>query len=120
MHEGEIADRELLVARGDAARLLEPPHAPLDALAPPVVRAVEADRSELARFGVLVSEDCGGSGSENHIFVPAKVVGAYAAAMAAQAAGQPAPTLSCADIPGTQDYVRRTRTSARWMCSSPT
>jgi hypothetical protein len=65
----------------------------------------DANRSELARFGILVSEDCGGSGSENHIFVPAKVVGAYAAAMAAQAAGQPAPTLSCVDIPGTQDYV---------------
>jgi len=66
---------------------------------------LDANRSELARFGILVSEDCGGSASENHIFVPAKVVGAYAAAMAAQAAGQPAPTLSCADIPGTQDYV---------------
>ena len=66
---------------------------------------LDANRSELARFGILVSENCGGSGSENHIFVPAKVVGAYAAAMAAQAAGQAAPTLSCADIPFTQDYV---------------
>ena len=69
---------------------------------------LDANRSELARFGILVSEDCGGSGSENHIYVPAKVVGAYAAAMAAQAAGQPAPTLSCADMPGTQDYVLTT------------
>ena len=60
-----------------------------------------ANRSELARFGILVSEDCGGSASENHIYVPAKVVGAYAAAQA----GQPGATLTCADIPGTQDYV---------------
>jgi hypothetical protein len=67
-----------------------------------------ADRSELAQFGIPVSEDCGASGSENYIYVPAKVVGAYAAARAAQAAGQPAPTLSCADIPGTQDYVLTT------------
>ena len=67
-----------------------------------------ANRSELARFGILLSEDCGGSASENHVYVPAKVVGAYAAAMAAQAAGQPVPTLSCADIPGTQDYVLTT------------
>src|SRR5687767_244778 len=59
---------------------------------------LDANRSELARFGILVSEDCGGIGSENHIYVPAKVVGAYAAAIAAQTAGQPGATLSCADI----------------------
>ena len=62
---------------------------------------LHANRSELAGFGIHVSEDCGGSGSENLIYVPAKVVGAYAAAVA----GQPAVTLHCADIPGTQDYV---------------
>ena len=62
---------------------------------------LHANRSELAGFGIQVSEECGGSGSENLIYVPAKVVGAYAAAVA----GQPAVTLSCADIPGTQDYV---------------
>ena len=66
---------------------------------------LDADRAELAAFGILVSENCGGSGSENYVYVPAKVVGTYAAAMAARAAGQPAPVLSCADIPGTQDYV---------------
>ena len=66
---------------------------------------LDANRSELASFGILVSDDCGGSGSENLIYVPAKVVGAYAAARAAQAGGPlPAP-VSCADIPGTQDYV---------------
>jgi lysophospholipase L1-like esterase len=59
----------------------------------------------LARFGILVSADCGASESQNLIFVPAKVVGAYAAAVAAQAAGQPAAPLSCADVPGTQDFV---------------
>ena len=62
---------------------------------------LDANRSELATFGILVSDDCGGSGSENLNYVPAKVVGAYAAARA----GQPGATLSCADIPGTQDYV---------------
>jgi lysophospholipase L1-like esterase len=66
---------------------------------------LDANRSEFAGFGILVSDDCGGSGSENLIFVPAKVVGAYAASIAARAAGQPAVTLSCANIPGTQDFV---------------
>jgi lysophospholipase L1-like esterase len=66
---------------------------------------LDANRSELAQFGIVVSDDCGGTGSENLIFVPAKVVGAYAAAMAARAAGQPVTPLSCADVPGTQDYV---------------
>lgn len=64
-----------------------------------------AAREELTGFGIPVSDDCGGSGSENYIYVPAKVVGAYAAAKAAQAAGQQAATLSCADVPGTQDFV---------------
>jgi hypothetical protein len=62
---------------------------------------IDANRSELAQFGILVSADCGGSGSENLIYVPAKVVGAYAAV----AAGQSSVARSCADIPGTQDYV---------------
>jgi hypothetical protein len=69
---------------------------------------LDANRTELARFGILVSDDCGGAGSENLIFVPSKVVGAYAAAIAAQAAGQPTVALSCADIPGTQDFVLTT------------
>jgi hypothetical protein len=56
---------------------------------------LDANRSELAQFGILVSDDCGGSASGHFIYVPAKVVGAYAAA---QAAGQPGATLSCADI----------------------
>ena len=62
---------------------------------------LDANRAELAQFDIFVSADCAGSGSENLIYVPAKVVGAYAAAIA----GQPAVTLSCADVPGTQDYV---------------
>jgi len=65
---------------------------------------LDANRSELARFGILVSEDCGGSASENYIYVPSKVVGAHAAAIA----GQTTVTLSCADIPGTQDFVLTT------------
>lgn len=64
-----------------------------------------ANRSELAAFGIHLSDDCGGSARENQIYVPSKVVGAYAAAVAARAAGQPAPVLSCADVPGTQDFV---------------
>jgi lysophospholipase L1-like esterase len=62
---------------------------------------LDANRAELAQFDIFVSADCAGSGSENLIYVPAKVVGAYAAAIA----GQPAVTLTCADVPGTQDYV---------------
>jgi hypothetical protein len=64
-----------------------------------------ADREELAGFGVVLSDDCGGSASDNNLYVPAKVVGAYAAALAARAAGAPAPVMSCADVPGTVDYV---------------
>lgn len=64
-----------------------------------------ADRAELAGFGISVSEDCGGTAGENLIYVPGKVVGAYAAGIAARAAGQATPVLSCADVPGTQDYV---------------
>ena len=66
---------------------------------------LEANRDELAGFGIVLSADCGGAASANQIYVPAKVVGAYAAALAARAAGQPVPTLSCADVPGTEDYV---------------
>jgi lysophospholipase L1-like esterase len=66
---------------------------------------LDGDRAELAEFGVLVSEDCGGTASGNFIYVPGKVVGAYAAGIAARAAGQPTPVLSCGDVPGTQDYV---------------
>jgi lysophospholipase L1-like esterase len=62
---------------------------------------LDANRSELATFGILVNDDCGGSGSENLIYVPGKVVGAYAAAIA----GQTTVALSCADVPGTQDFV---------------
>lgn len=66
---------------------------------------LDANRAELAGFGIVVGADCGTTASDNHIFVPAKVIGTYAAAKAAQAAGRPAPILGCADVPGTQDYV---------------
>ena len=66
---------------------------------------LEANRDELSALGIPLSADCGGGASENYVFVPAKVVGAYASAKAARAAGLPAPALSCADIPGTQDFV---------------
>jgi lysophospholipase L1-like esterase len=66
---------------------------------------LDADREELAGFGITVGADCGADASVNHVYVPAKVVGAYAAGLAARAAGRPAPVLSCADVPGTQDYV---------------
>ena len=64
-----------------------------------------ANRSELAEFGVRVSEDCGNSSSQNYIYISAKVVGAYAVAQAARANGTTAPEMSCADVPGAQDFV---------------
>ena len=64
-----------------------------------------ANREELGQFGIAVSEECGASASGNYINVAAKVVGAYAAARAAAAAGTTAPPLGCADVPGTVDYV---------------
>ena len=66
---------------------------------------LDANRDELAAFGIVVSADCGGVARDNQLYVPAKVVGAYARARAAQAAGLQAPPLSCADVPGTEDYV---------------
>lgn len=66
---------------------------------------LDAEREALAGFGVRLAEDCGTTASANHVYVPAKVIGAYAAARAAQAGGVPAPVLSCADVPGTQDWV---------------
>ena len=64
-----------------------------------------ANRSEFVEFGILVSDDCGGAASQNYVYVGAKVIGAYALAQAAQATGTTAPQMSCADVPGTQDYV---------------
>jgi lysophospholipase L1-like esterase len=64
-----------------------------------------ANRAGLAQFGIVVADDCDHGAQDNFIYVPAKVVGTYAASLAARAAGQIAPTLSCTDIPGTQDYV---------------
>lgn len=64
-----------------------------------------ANRSELAEFGIRLSEDCGSSASQNYIYVSGKVVGAYAVAQAAKAGGTTAPEMSCADVPGTVDYV---------------
>ena len=66
---------------------------------------LHANRSELAEFGIRVSENCGGAASDNYVYVSAKVVGAYAIARAAQAAGTIAPEMSCADVPGATDYV---------------
>ena len=57
-----------------------------------------ANRTELSSYGVTVSDDCGDAAAENYIYVHAKVVVAYAA-------GAAGPPLSCADVPGTQDFV---------------
>lgn len=59
---------------------------------------VYADRAQLSNYAITVSEDCAGSGAGNYVYVPAKVIAAYAAG----ASGAP---LSCGDIPGTQDFV---------------
>ena len=64
-----------------------------------------ANRSELAEFGIQVSEDCGASASRNYIYVAGKVIGAYAMSQAATAAGTVAPEMSCADVPGSPDHV---------------
>ena len=66
---------------------------------------INDDREELSSFGIAVAENCGADARDNYVYVPAKVVGAYAAVQAARAAGVAAPPLSCADVPGTQDYV---------------
>jgi len=66
---------------------------------------IHAERAALAGFGITVAADCGGDAAGNFIYVPAKVVGAYAAGLAARAAGRPLPVLGCADVPGTQDFV---------------
>ena len=60
-------------------------------------------RQEFAQFYVRVSEDC--AGSENLLLVPVKVPTAVGQGAAAARAGQPMPVLSCADAPGTVDYV---------------
>jgi len=58
-----------------------------------------ADRANFQNYGVIIAPDC--QGSPNVIFVPVKVLNAVGAA---QATGR-AQTLSCADQPGTQDYI---------------
>jgi lysophospholipase L1-like esterase len=57
-----------------------------------------ANRAELSSFGIGVDQECGGAAAENYIYVPAKVMAAYASAGEGTA-------LSCADVPGTQDFV---------------
>ncbi len=58
-----------------------------------------ADRIAFQSFGVIISPDC--SGSTNLIFVPSKVGTAVATVRATGAAF----TLSCTNVPGTQDNV---------------
>ena len=60
-------------------------------------------RGEFARFYVSVSPNC--EGSNNLLLVPVVVPTAVGRGAAAAAAGQPMPELSCADQPGTVDYV---------------
>ena len=60
-------------------------------------------RNEFAHFYVRVSEDC--QGSENLLLTPVKVPTVVGQAAAAAAAGKPMPVLTCADVPGTVDYV---------------
>src|SRR5512146_133706 len=50
MHEGEVAHSEFLIARGDAARLFEAAHAPLDSFAPAIVLTVEVRGAMAAAF----------------------------------------------------------------------
>jgi lysophospholipase L1-like esterase len=66
---------------------------------------LDAERATFTELGIALADDCGGSARDNQVNVAGKVVVAYATALAARAAGQPAPVLSCADVPGTQDFV---------------
>lgn len=61
--------------------------------------AIWQDRAELQTFGVVVKADC--NGSANLLYVLSKIGAAVATARATGSAY----FLSCADVPGTQDYV---------------
>ena len=52
MHKGEVAHSEFLIARGDAPRLFEAAHAPLDSFALPIVLAVEVRGAMAAAFAL--------------------------------------------------------------------
>jgi len=64
---------------------------------------VASQRAAFATMNVTVSADC--DASTNFIFVRGKVMTAVATGAAYAAAGAGPFTLSCADVPGTADYV---------------
>lgn len=64
---------------------------------------IAAQRTVLAAFHVSVNTDC--DASPNLVFVRGKVPTAIATGAALRDAGQPPYNLSCADAPGTQDFI---------------
>ncbi|MDQ6887819.1 MAG: hypothetical protein M3068_11050 [Gemmatimonadota bacterium] len=56
-------------------------------------------------FYVNVSSDCAGASAQNLLFLPYKLPPVLGAAQIAAATGKPRPVLSCADSPGTVDFV---------------
>jgi lysophospholipase L1-like esterase len=62
-----------------------------------------ANRDEFAALRVAVSNDC--ENNQNYINVSLKSLNMAFAGAAAAAANAPAPTFSCADVPGTIDFV---------------
>ena len=64
-----------------------------------------SEREAFAARYITVSAACGAAEAQNLVYLPRKVFQALSAAGPAQAAGLPAPVLTCRDIPGTLDAV---------------
>lgn len=64
---------------------------------------IASQRAAFASYNVTVSDDC--DASPNYIFVRGKVITAVATGLGRARFGLPPFILSCADVPGTVDYV---------------
>ncbi len=56
-------------------------------------------------FYITLSSNCATTAADNLIFTPQKVLLTAGAAAQAAGLGQPKPVFSCADVPGTQDFI---------------
>ncbi|GAC1697725.1 MAG: SGNH/GDSL hydrolase family protein [Gemmatimonadaceae bacterium] len=68
-------------------------------------RELWAARAQFEALYVKVSAGCDGADRDNVLFVYPIILRAVAEAQAAAAAGRPMPVLSCADVPGTVDFI---------------
>lgn len=64
---------------------------------------IASQRAAFAAYNVTVADDC--DASANYIFVRGKVITAVATGLGRARFGLPPYVLSCADVPGTVDYV---------------